>query len=104
MSGTKHKLIVTIVNKGKGDHVADVACQAGAKGGTIIPGRGIAVRLILGISIEPEKDIVLTLIEEEKVDVVYKTICEKMYLHEPSKGISFVLPLDKVLGLGHSSS
>ncbi|WP_347490626.1 P-II family nitrogen regulator [Desulfoscipio sp. XC116] len=97
-----YKLIVTIVNKGKGEKVANITHHAGAEGGTILFGRGTAVRLLLGISIEPEKDIVLTLIEKDKARTVLDAIVEKMDLNEPNRGIAFILPLDQVVGINKS--
>ncbi|ADY57501.1 hypothetical protein Sgly_3237 [Syntrophobotulus glycolicus DSM 8271] len=94
-----YKLIVTIVNKGKGEKVADIAHQAGAQGGTVLYGRGTAVRLLLGISIEPEKEIFLTLIQKENAQAVLDAIVKKMNLNEPHKGIAFMLSLDQVTGI-----
>jgi nitrogen regulatory protein PII len=94
-----YKLIVTIVSRGKGEKVVDITHQAGAEGGTVLYGRGTAVRLLLGIHIEPEKEIVLTLIEKEKVQPVLDAIVKKMDLKEPHKGIAFVISLDQVVGI-----
>lgn len=95
-----YKLIITIVNRGKGEKVVDVSHQAGAEGGTVLYGRGTAVRLLLGIHIEPEKEIVLTLIEKDKAQSVLDAIVKKMDLKEPHKGIAFVVSLDQVIGIG----
>ncbi|GHT29015.1 P-II family regulatory protein [Planctomycetales bacterium] len=98
------KLIVTIVNKGKGEQVAQTACNAGARGGTVIPGHGLAVKLMLGISIEPEKEIVLTVINEEQVQTIQEAILKEIDLTQPNKGISFVVPLDSVIGIAKSEN
>lgn len=95
----EYKLIVTIVNKGKAEKVVDVSQRAGAEGGTIFFGRGTAVRLLLGISIEPEKEIVLTLIEKDKAQTVLDAIVKEARLDEPNKGIAFVISLDQVVGI-----
>lgn len=95
-----YKLIVTIVSKGKAEKVVDISHMAGAEGGTILYGRGTAVRLLLGISIEPEKEIVLTLIEKDKAQAVLDAIVKKVDLNEPHKGIAFMLSLDQVVGIG----
>jgi nitrogen regulatory protein PII len=103
VDSTNYKLIVTIVSKGKGELVAQTACKAGAKGGTIIPGHGLAVKLMLGISIEPEKEIVLTLIEQEQVQTILDAILSEVNLNEPNKGIAFVVPLESVIGIRQES-
>ncbi|MEX2364611.1 MAG: hypothetical protein WD597_13355, partial [Balneolaceae bacterium] len=61
----KFQLIVTIVNKGFSGKVVDASKEAGAEGGTIITGRGSGIHekaKLFNLAIEPEKDIVLTLI------------------------------------------
>jgi len=66
-------LIVTIVHKGWGSTVLEAAVASGARGGTVIPGRGAGINekeKIFGMSIEPEKEIVLTLVPTERCDVV----------------------------------
>jgi hypothetical protein len=99
MEEHSYKLIITIVSKGKAEKVLDVSHKAGAVGGTILFGHGAAVRLLLGISVEPEKDIVLTLIESGGVRAVLDALEDELQLSEPHKGIAFVVALDQVVGL-----
>lgn len=99
MELNNYKLIVTIVNKGKAGKVVDVSHRAGAEGGTILFGHGAAVRLLLGISVEPEKEIVLTLVETDKAQSVLDAIVKEVDLTEHNKGIAFTLTLDQVVGI-----
>lgn len=97
-------LIVTIVDKGVAEDVIALAKKGGAEGGTILNGRGAGCHdtaKILGILIEPEKDIVLTLIEKEKTDAVLEYIADGLELDKPGKGIAFVLNVPKVVGIVH---
>jgi nitrogen regulatory protein P-II 1 len=58
-------LIVSIVRKGWGDTVLEASMKAGAHGGTVLFGRGIGrneEQGVFGIQIEPEKEIVLTVV------------------------------------------
>jgi len=103
MAGHNYKLIVTIVSKGKAGRVVDVAHEAGASGGTILLGHGAAVRLLLGISIDPEKEIVLTVIGEDKLQEVLDAISFEMELDSPNKGLAFVLSLDRVVGFSETT-
>ena len=51
-------LIVTIVKKGFSEQIIQASIKAGAKGGTVLFGRGTGIhekKKILGIPIEPEK-------------------------------------------------
>ena len=99
MEAAKNKLIVTIVGKGKACRVIDAAHRAGASGGTVMGGHGAAVQLFLGISVDPEKDIVFTLVEEEKAQAVLNAISREMELELPRKGLAFVVSLDQVVGM-----
>jgi len=98
MDDTRYKLIVTIVNEGKSGKVIEVAHRVGASGATILAGHGAAVRLFLGISIDPEKELVIMVVEEEKAQAVIETIAEEMELDNPHKGLAFMLSLDQVFG------
>ncbi|WP_028895652.1 P-II family nitrogen regulator [Syntrophorhabdus aromaticivorans] len=100
-------LIVTIVRKGWGDTVLEASIKAGAHGGTIMYGRGSGIherQKILGISIEPEKEIVLTVTYSDKNERILKEIVSVTNLDEPGMGIAFVVPVDKVAGVAHLAS
>lgn len=97
-------LIITIVNRGFADDVVDAARSAGAEGGTIMYGRGTGVHehvKFFGITIEPEKEVVLILILSEKKQAVMEAICNKAGLLTPGKGISFSMPVDDAVGIVH---
>ena len=66
---TKASLIVIIVRKGWGSTVLEASVQAGAQGATVLFGRGAGKNeqeKIFGVSIEPEKEIVLTVTYPEQ--------------------------------------
>lgn len=98
-------LIVTIVKKGWGDRVVYASIKAGAEGGTVMFGRGTGIheqQKILGIHIEPEKEIVFSVIPGDKVDSVLANIVEAAELNKPGTGIAFVIPVEKVAGIIHA--
>lgn len=100
----KFNLVVTIVSKGYAEDVVDATKKAGAEGGTIINGRGTGIHenaKLFGIPIEPEKEIVLTLIGHEKTEKVMEAIYTAAELHKPSKGVAFVLEVEKAVGICH---
>lgn len=104
MEGISYDLIVTIVNKGRAEKVVEFSKKAGAEGGTILFGRGTGIHekaKLFGIPIEPEKEIVLTLVPKDKTQGVLDTILKNTELCKPGKGITFVLPVDKVAGINH---
>jgi len=100
----KFDLIVTIVNKGFAEEVVEAAKKAGAEGGTIIDGRGTGIHenaKLFGIPIEPEKEIVLTLIDRTKTEKVLEAISNAAELEKPGKGIAFVLEVERTVGICH---
>ena len=102
----EYQLIITIVDQGKAEDVIECAKKGGAEGGTILTGRGAGIHdtsKILGILIEPEKEVVLTLIEKEKTDAVLEAIVYGMELEKPGKGIAFVLDVPKAAGIVHGN-
>jgi len=97
-------LIVTIVKKGWGDKVVKASRKAGAKGGTIIFGRGTGVhenKSLLGMLIEPEKEVVFTLAESANADAIIEKINEDVGLNKPGTGLGFIISLEKVFGTAH---
>lgn len=97
-------LIVTIVRKGWGSSVLEASVAAGARGGTVLGGRGAGINekeKIFGVSIEPEKEIVLTLVPTERADGILDAIVQAADLNDVGRGIAFVLPVDKVVGVAH---
>ena len=97
----KH-LIVTIASEGYAEEVMNAAKKAGATGGTTLNGRGLETDKIvkfLGISIEPEKDVVLILADENIKNKIMDSILESCGLKTMGKGICFSLPVSHVVGL-----
>lgn len=99
---TMKSAIFTIVNRGKAGEVVDASLQAGARGGTIINARGSGLNQtmqIFNMEIEPEKEIVLTIVDDEKLDFVVKAIRENSDVEKDGHGILFVLPVNKSYGI-----
>ena len=100
----KYELIMTIVHKGYAEVVVSASRKAGAGGGTVMNGRGQGIHekaKLFGIRIEPEKDIVLTLSESDKTEMIIDAISDAVKLDEPGNGIAFVLPVLKTAGICH---
>lgn len=97
-------LIVTIVNKGSGETVVEAAKSGGAEGATILFGRGTGrheYQKLWGIPIEPEKEIVLTVVSADKTDAVLDAIVKAVDLDSPGAGIAFVVELKRLVGVAH---
>ena len=97
-------LIVSIVRKGWGSTVLEASVKAGARGGTVLFGRGAGIHeqeKIFGMSIEPEKEILLTLTRSDQVDTVLAEIVRAAELNDTGRGIAFVLPVERMVGVAH---
>lgn len=97
-------LLVSIVRKGWGSTVLEASVKAGARGGTVLFGRGAGINeqeKIFGVSIEPEKEVVLTLVPPALADSVLDEIVRAAELNQTGRGIAFVLPVDRVAGVAH---
>lgn len=94
--------ITTIVEKGNAELVIDAATKAGAKGGTIINARGSGIhetKKLFNMDIEPEKEMVLILVEVEKTDAIVEAIRAGAGLDEPGRGILFVQEVGQAYGI-----
>lgn len=97
-----HELIVTIITKGMFAEVKNAASAAGAKGGTLIHALGLGseeAQKFLGISIQPEKDIILMVVRREDKNKVMQAIAEVGGINTQGRGILFSLPVDCAIGL-----
>ena len=97
-------LIVTIVRKGWGEAVLEATMAAGAHGGTIIPARGFGKneqQRVFGIQIEPEKEVILTLVPGTIKEEILKEVQRAGELDAPGKGLAFALRAQDVVGIVH---
>jgi len=97
-----YNAIFAIVDKGKAEDAIEAARNAGSRGGTIINARGSGVHetsKLFSMDIEPEKEIVLILSEEELTDKIVSSIVESLKIDEPGNGIVFVQDVNKTYGL-----
>ena len=100
--GKKYELIFCIINAGFADTVMFAARKAGASGGTVLKGRGVAGRDAqekYKITIQPEKEVVMLLVPKEIKDDVLRYIYDFAGLNTESQGIAFSMPVEKTVGL-----
>lgn len=98
----KHELVFCIVNQGYSDVVMDAAREAGARGGTILHAKGTAnaeSEKMFGIAIQPEKEIVMIVAEEDVKGNILHAIYQHAGLKTAGQGIAFTLPVEEVIGL-----
>lgn len=98
------RLIISIVRKGWGDSVLEATMQVGAHGGTVLFGRGIGrneQQRVFGIQIEPEKEVVLTLVPADIASRVLQEVVRVAELTAPGHGLAFIVPVEQVAGIVH---
>ncbi|WP_409227256.1 P-II family nitrogen regulator [Gudongella sp. SC589] len=98
----EYNLVISIVDKGKGEMVVDAANKAGSRGATIINGRGSGIHetsKVFGMEIEPEKEVVLIISQRDLTDGIVSSISTDMKIDEPGNGIIFVQDIDSTYGL-----
>ena len=94
--------LYVIVDRHEGQKAVHIAQENGARGATLVHGRGSAKEvksILLNMNIEPEKDIVIMLVKKDLVEKIRDDIYEQMNLIEENKGIIYSLPVMEVRGL-----
>jgi nitrogen regulatory protein PII len=90
------KALYVIVNAGFSQEVVEIARAVGATGATIINARGSVAKpkTILGITIDTEKEIVLSVVKKEVAIKIMSEIKEKAGVGTPAHGLCFFLPVE----------
>lgn len=102
VEATMYNAIFVVVDKGKGETVIEAAKKAGSRGGTIINARGSGIHetsKLFSMAIEPEKEMVLILSENNITEAITTSIREQLKIDEPGNGIIFVQDVNKACGL-----
>ena len=99
---TKFEVIYAVLNQGFADQAMVAAREAGARGGTIIHARGssnIGVDKKYGLTMTPEKEILMILTPSEDKDAIVNAIYTASIKENNHKGIVFSLPVESTAGL-----
>ena len=92
------KLLITIVNRGKGEKVEELLKSKEIKYHLICLGYGTADYEILdylGLG-ETDKDIVLSVVGYNKVPEILDFLSDKLHFSKPGNGIAFTIPINSV--------
>ncbi len=100
------RALYIIVTAGFSEQVVEYIRSVGATGATIINARGVSAlhKEIMGISIDREKEIILTLIDAETADKIVEAVNKNEAFKSEAHGICFTLPVIKAVGIGHGHS
>lgn len=94
------KALFMVVNAGFSENVIEIARNAGATGATIMNARGEGTvhKSFLGISVEAEKEMVITLVNEEVADKIMADIKENAGIDTPTRAVCFTVAIEKLTG------
>lgn len=97
------KLFVSfvIVTRYQGSYFVDKFIDLGVSSSFIVFGKGTAPsEMIYALGLpESKKDVVITIFKESMKDKINEIIEERFNFSSSSKGVSFIIPLDSVMGL-----
>lgn len=98
----KMKALYVIVNVGFAEEIVEIARSVGATGATIFNARGTGGlhKSILGITIDTEKEIVLSVVTEAVAEKIIAAVQTKAGQKSPACGICFSMPVEKFTSMG----
>ena len=102
MTTNNHEVIFAIVNSGFAEDVMDVARENGARGGTILNGRGVIdenAAAFFNIALNAEKEVLMLVVETELRDKILNAVYKALDMSKKAKGIAFSLPVTEAVGL-----
>ena len=96
----KLKLLVTVVDRAKGEFYLDVISQYEVNCQMILQGLGTAHSdLIDALGLTPHKAVILSAVREDKVEQLMHVLEDKFATIKNGKGIAFAIPLSSIIGV-----
>ena len=96
----KLKLLVTVVDRPKGEFYLDVISQFDVNCQMALGGLGTARSEILELlGLESHKAVILSVVREDRVDAVMNCLEDKFATIKNGKGVAFAVPLSSVIGV-----
>ncbi len=94
------KLLITTVNRAKGDYYADLVQSFDVNMQVLALAKGTANAKMLDIHglADTSKTVIFSIIQESKVPEAMRTLEEKFSTIKDGKGIAFTVPLSSVIG------
>ena len=96
----KLKLLITVVDRPKGEFYLDVISQFEVNCQLALGGLGTATSDIVALlGLEPHKAVILSVVREDLVDGILNCLEDKFATIRGGKGIAFAVPLSSVIGV-----
>jgi len=95
------KALFVIVNAGFAEDVIETAREAGVTGATIFNARGEGHHheMFMGITVDTEKELILSITEKAAAEKAMAAIREKAGIKTPAHSICFTMPVEKMIGI-----
>lgn len=95
------KALFIVVNSGFAEEITDIAREQGARGATILHARGVGLNVekILGITVDTDREMILSLVEAPIAEKVMAAVKEKADVKSPAHGICFMMPVEAMTGM-----
>ena len=96
----KLKLLITVVDRTKGEFYLDVLSQYEVNCQMLLQGTGTAQSELLdALGLMPHKAVILSVVRENKTDTIMQALEDKFATIKNGKGIAFAVPLSSVIGV-----
>lgn len=98
-----YEIILAIANEGHTDTVMDAAREAGARGGTVLHGKGTGSKdaaKFFGVSIATEKEVIMIVAKNSEKSAIMKSIINKAGTQTEAGAVVMSLPVSAVAGFG----
>ena len=99
----KYEIVLAIANEGHTDTVMDAAREAGARGGTVLHGKGTGSKdaaKFFGVSIASEKEVIMIVAKSSEKAAIMKSIIDKAGTQTDAGAVVMSLPVTAVAGFG----
>ena len=98
-----YEIVLAIANEGHTDTVMDAAREAGARGGTVLHGKGTGSKdaaKFFGVSIASEKEVIMIVAKSSEKAAIMKSIIDKAGTQTDAGAVVMSLPVTAVAGFG----
>ena len=95
----KLKLLITVVDKEKGEFYMDVISQFPVNLQMLLAGQGTATSEVVNLlGLNNQKSVILSLVREDLMESLMNTLEDKFQTVKNGRGIAFAVPLSSVIG------
>lgn len=98
-----YEIVLVIANEGYTDTVMDAAREAGARGGTVLHGKGTGstdAAKFFGVSIASEKEVIMIVAKSSEKAGIMKAVIDKAGTQTEAGAVVMSLPVSAIAGFG----